>query len=163
MYETFIESVPLLKSLEVSLFFLNFFYVAQERNWTTVVAIIAPQLSQNRKVKKNKRETCLIKKSRCHAFNFYRLFSLQATERMRLLDVSGIKQFSDSERIISQVRLISGKVESFTIQLPYIPLLTGFTHVCMYVCLSSVSLSTGRQGFFFLYCWVWRGQDNDEE
>lgn len=36
------------------------------------------------------------------------IFTLQVTERMKLVDVLGAKQFSDSERIITQVRWISG-------------------------------------------------------
>lgn len=34
------------------------------------------------------------------------LFSVQVTERMKIVDVLGVKQFLDGERIITQVRLM---------------------------------------------------------
>lgn len=41
-----------------------------------------------------------------HAYSWFSVpsFSVQATERMKIVDVLGVKQFSDGERIITQVR-----------------------------------------------------------
>lgn len=49
------------------------------------------------------REMCLIEKEMAEMHSVF----LQATERMKLVDVLGAKQFSDSERIITQVRRLS--------------------------------------------------------
>lgn len=72
-------------------------------HWRSVFYIFkcTPRLtvSQHRK-----REMCVLKR-KWHSFNLsHPIFSLQVTERMKLVDVLGAKQFSDSERIITQVR-----------------------------------------------------------
>lgn len=41
---------------------------------------------------------------------FFLLLFVQATERMKIVDVLGAKQFSDGERIITQVRHVAGEV-----------------------------------------------------
>lgn len=72
IYETFIESVPLLKSLEVTFWFsflrsFIFIHIFPEH---VSLSVFIP---------------------------------LQANERMKIVDVLGAKQFSDGERIITQV------------------------------------------------------------
>lgn len=43
------------------------------------------------------------------------LFHVQVTERMKIVDVLGAKQFSDGERIITQVGLVVSYGESVTL------------------------------------------------
>lgn len=69
--------------------------------YLTQVVKGTPQLTVSRL---KKREMCVLK-GKWHSFNLlHPIFSLQVTERMKLVDVLGAKQFSDSERIITQVR-----------------------------------------------------------
>lgn len=85
------------------------------------------------------------------------LLSFQATERMKLVDVLGAKQFTDAERIITQVRDAFIRC-SFTLQ--RWRSLHSY-RACIYI--SVFSFSSGRQSWLFLHCRVWGGQDHDEE
>lgn len=73
---------------------------------------------------------------------------------MKLVDVLGAKQFLDSERIITQVRVISRKLSILTKPLPYILLQIVFictaSFLCCFICTASqvfsLSLSLSSQG-----------------
>lgn len=67
------------------------------------------------------------------------IFTLQATERMKLVDVLGAKQFPDSERIITQVRWIS---RSWVLYL----IVTVHTTLNCFIYTVSLSFSLSSQG-----------------
>lgn len=73
-------------------------------------------------------------------------FFVQPNERMKIVDVLGMKQFLDGERIIAQVKMF------FSV------------HAARTYPVSDLSdLSSGRKGGVFLHCRIWRGQNHDEE
>lgn len=172
MYECFIESVPLLKSLEVSYTWLvwNKPHLTQFRP-PHPHTLILKSLKFSRKYKNviDESEMSWIDFGGiCNIFDAFLLqychfplnvclLSFQATERMKLVDVLGAKQFTDAERIITQVRDAFIRC-SFTLQR-----WRSLHSYRAYIYISVFSFSSGRQSWLFLHCRVWGGQDHDEE
>lgn len=101
-----------------------------------------------------------------HAYSWFSVpsFSVQATERMKIVDVLGVKQFSDGERIITQVRRgYSWCGDSdWNVWFCHTHVVQHITPLKRFI-RSLFSSSSGWQGWLLLCCRIWGGEDHDEE